>query len=85
MALFTLSAAGEVRPPQFVSAEGDLDAETFAIASTIIRLRTSSFDPSTYRDRYQEALPQLIEAKMKGLTIRPRAVLTPPVIDLMAP
>src|SRR6202035_2366065 len=40
---------------------------------------------STYRDRYQEALQQLIEAKTKGLTIKPRAVSTPsPVIDLMA-
>jgi hypothetical protein len=35
--------------------------------------------------RYQEALQQLIEAKTKGLTIKPRAVSTPsPVIDLMA-
>jgi DNA end-binding protein Ku len=85
MALFTLRAAGEVRAPQFSSAEGDLDAEMVAIAGTIIRQRTSNFDPSAYRDRYQEALQQLIEAKMKGVTIEPRAVSTPsPVIDLMA-
>jgi hypothetical protein len=39
----------------------------------------------TFRDRYQEALQQLIEPKMKGLAIRPRAISTPPpVIDLMA-
>jgi hypothetical protein len=38
-----------------------------------------------FNDRYQEALQQLIEAKTKGLTIKPRAVSTPsPVIDLMA-
>jgi DNA end-binding protein Ku len=56
-----------------------------AIAGAIIRQRTGNFDPSTYRDRYQEALEQLIEAKMKGLTIKPRAAPTPsPVIDLMA-
>ena len=85
MALFTLRAAGEVRAPQFGSAEGDLDAEMVAIAGAIIRQRTGHFDPSTYRDRYQEALQQLIEAKTKGLTIKPRAVSTPsPVIDLMA-
>jgi DNA end-binding protein Ku len=85
MALFTLHAAGEVRAPQFGSAEGDLDAEMVAIAGAIIRQRTGNFDPSTYRDRYQEALQQLIEAKMKGLTIKSRAVSTPsPVIDLMA-
>jgi DNA end-binding protein Ku len=85
MALFTLRAAGEVRAPQFGSAEGDLDTEMVAIAGTIIRQRTGNFDPSAYRDRYQEALQQLIEAKMKGVTIEPRAVSTPsPVIDLMA-
>jgi DNA end-binding protein Ku len=85
MALFTLRAAPEVRAPQFGSAEDDLDAEMVAIAGAIIRQRTGNFDPSTYRDRYQEALQQLIEAKMKGLTIKPRPLSTPsPVIDLMA-
>ena len=85
MALFTLRAAGEVREPQFGGVEGDLDAEMVAIAGAIIRQRTGNFDPSTYRDRYQEALQQLIEAKVKGLPIRPRAVPTPlPVIDVMA-
>ena len=55
-----------------------------AIAVAIIRQRTGNFDPSTYRDRYREALQQLIEAKVKGLTIRPQAVPTPlPVVDLM--
>src|SRR5947209_3266659 len=67
MALFTLRAAGDVRVPQFGSAEGDLDAEMVATAGTIIRHRTGNFDPSNYRDRYQEALQQLIEAKMKGV------------------
>ena len=85
MALCTLRAADEVRASQFGSADGDLDAEMVAIAGAIIRQRTGNFDPSTYHDRYQEALQQLIEAKMKGVTIEPRAVSTlSPVIDLMA-
>ena len=85
MGLCTLRAAEEVRVPQFGDAEGDLDAEMVAIAAAIIRQRTGNFDPSIYRDRYQEALQQLIEAKMKGLTIKPRPLSTPsPVIDLMA-
>jgi DNA end-binding protein Ku len=84
MALFTLRAATEVRAPQFGAAQGD-HAEMVAIAGAIIRQRTGDFDPSTFRDRYQEALQGLIEAKMKGLVIKPRAVSTPPpVIDLMA-
>jgi DNA end-binding protein Ku len=86
MALFTLRAAAEVRTSQFGAGEGDLDAEMVAIAGAIIRQRTGDFDPSTYRDRYQEALQQLMEAKMQGMAIKPRAVSTPPppVIDLMA-
>jgi DNA end-binding protein Ku len=85
MALFTLRAAAEVRASQFGSADGDLDAEMVAIAGAIIGQRTGDFDPSTFRDSYQEALQQLIEAKMKGLAIEPRAASTPsPVIDLMA-
>ena len=56
-----------------------------AIARAIIRPRTGTFDPGTYRDRSQEALRALIEAKLKGLPLKPRQVIMPPpVIDLMA-
>jgi DNA end-binding protein Ku len=75
MALFTLRAPDEVRASQFGNAEGDLDAEMVAIAGAIVRQRTGDFDPSTFRDRYQEALRELIEAKMKGVAIRPKAPL----------
>ena len=85
MALFRLRAAEEVRAAQFGTAEGELDAEMVAIAGAIIKQRTSAFDPGDYRDRYQEALRELIEAKMKGFTIKPREIAPPsPVIDLMA-
>jgi DNA end-binding protein Ku len=85
MALFMLRAADEVRAAQFGGVERDLDAEMVAIARAIIGQRTGSFDPTTYRDRYQEALRELIEAKMKGLTIKFREMAAPPpVIDLMA-
>jgi DNA end-binding protein Ku len=42
MALFTLRAADEVRPAQFGSAEGDLDAEMVAIARAIGRASQST-------------------------------------------
>src|SRR5262249_6856622 len=75
----------EVRAPHFASVDGAIDAEMLAIAGTIIKQRTGKFDPSRFRDRYQEALRELIEAKMKGLPIKPREVSAPaPVIDLMA-
>ncbi len=56
-----------------------------AIARSIIQQRTGKFDPSRFRDRYQESLRELIEAKMKGLPTKPREISTPaPIIDLMA-
>jgi DNA end-binding protein Ku len=85
MVLITLRAADEVRAPEFTNVDGAIDAEMLAIARAIIAQRTGKFDPSKFRDRYQEALQELIEAKMKGIAIKPRAVSTPaPVIDLMA-
>ena len=84
MTLFTLRAAEEVRPAQFAEAKGDLDPEMVAIAGAIIRQRLGQFDPSTHHDRYQEALRQLIEAKMKGRTVKAQEVPTPArVVDLM--
>ena len=85
MALFALRSADEVRAPQLSSVDGDLDAEMVAIARAIIEQRTGTFDPKTYRDRYQEALRELIEAKIKGLPIKPQEVSAPaPVVDLMS-
>jgi DNA end-binding protein Ku len=85
MVLITLRAAEEVRVPQFTRSDAAIDPEMLAIAGAIIGQRTGKFDPSRFRDRYQESLRQLIEAKMKGLPIKPREVSTPaPVIDLMA-
>src|SRR5467141_1470291 len=85
MVLITLRAADEVRVPQFSKFDAAIDAEMLAIARAIIGQRTGKFDPSRFRDRYQESLRELIEAKMKGLPIKPREISTPaPVIDLMA-
>jgi DNA end-binding protein Ku len=85
MVLIILRAADEVRAPQFSEANGAIDAEMLAIARTIVERRTGKFDPSKYRDRYQEALRDLIQAKMQGLPIKPQVVPEPAtVIDLMA-
>jgi len=85
MVLITLRTADEVRAPQFGKADGTIDPEMLAIARAIIGQRLGKFDPSRFRDRYQESLRELIEAKMKGLPIKGREISTPaPVIDLMA-
>ena len=55
-----------------------------AIATMIINGKLGSFDPTTFRDRYQDALRELIEAKIKGLPIRARpAPASAPVVNLM--
>jgi DNA end-binding protein Ku len=86
--LVTLRAADEVRAPQFGEAEGNIDAEMPRCWRSHVRSssqRTGKFDPSRFRDRYQESLRELTEAKMKGLPVKPREISTPvPVIDLMA-
>jgi DNA end-binding protein Ku len=56
-----------------------------ATAEMILERRAGHFDPSTFRDRYQEALRELIEAKMRGLPVKAQPVPAPsPVGDLMA-
>jgi DNA end-binding protein Ku len=85
MVLVTLRASEEIRAPSFATADTDIDADMVAVASMIIKRRSGHFDPAAFRDRYQEALRGLIEAKMKGLPVSPKEIAKPrPVVDLMA-
>ena len=85
MALLTLRAGDEVRAAQFNGFESELDEEMVSIAEMIVKRRAGSFDPATFRDRYQEALRELIEAKLKGLPVPAKpAVPARSVLDLMA-
>jgi DNA end-binding protein Ku len=85
LALVTLRSAEEVRAAEFREYDDDLDEEAVAIAAMIIKRKAGTFDPSTFRDRYQDALRELIEAKVRGLPVKVRAeVRPPPVLDLMA-
>jgi DNA end-binding protein Ku len=85
MALITLRAADEVRPAQFDTLSGEVDLDAVAIARMIIERRAGQFDPLAFRDRYQEALRGLIEAKMRGAPVKTMPTAPPnPVADLMA-
>jgi DNA end-binding protein Ku len=84
LALITLRAADEVRAADFTRFDADLDEEAVSIASMIIKRKIGAFDPSTFRDRYQDALQELIDAKIKGLPIRARpAAPVSTVVNLM--
>jgi len=85
LVLITLRAAEEVRAAGFDDVAGEVDAEAVAIAEIIIKRRAGVFEPTTFRDRYQDALHALVEAKLKGRKIQaPVAVKSPPPLDLMA-
>ncbi len=85
LVMSTVRSADEVRPAEFgAKPNGEADSDMVAIAETIIERRSGAFDPETFRDRYQDALRELVDAKTKGLEPTPRDVAEPPkVINLM--
>lgn len=81
----TVRSADEVRPAEFAPLpKGEIDADMVGIAETIIERRAGAFEPDTFRDRYQDALRDLVAEKTKGQAVAPREVTEPPkVINLM--
>ncbi|MBV9686834.1 MAG: Ku protein [Alphaproteobacteria bacterium] len=78
-------SADEVRPAEFGPPPKDeIDPDMVAIAETIIDRRSGPFEPTTFHDRYQDALRELVAQKTKGQGVAPREVAEPPkVINLM--
>jgi DNA end-binding protein Ku len=66
MALITLRAAEEVRAASFDNTDGDIDPDMVAIAATIIRRRSGSFDPATFRDRLPGGAARTHRGKGEG-------------------
>ncbi|HEX3953128.1 MAG TPA: Ku protein [Stellaceae bacterium] len=78
----------EIRKPQdyfgSISDEG-ADDDQLAIMEQIIKRKTREFDPSQFKDKYQDALRELIAEKMEGKQIPPKEPERRPaqVINLM--
>lgn len=85
LVMSTVRSDDEVRPAEFgPAAKGEIDPDMVGIAETIIERRSGAFDPSTFRDRYQDAVRELVAEKTKGKVSAPREVAEPPkVINLM--
>jgi DNA end-binding protein Ku len=88
LVLTTLRTAEEVRSLDEV-ARPDLpkpDAAMLQIAEKIVEQQSGDFDPSEFRDRYEDALRALIDDKRKGKPARPTKPANDDgkVIDLMA-
>jgi DNA end-binding protein Ku len=69
MVLITLRASEEVRAAAFEKSDAQIDPDMVAIAGTIIKRRSGHFDPTLFRDRYQEALRESVSARsIRGRT-----------------
>ncbi len=61
-----------------------IDGEMLDLARHIIKTKAGAFDPSTFDDRYDAALAELVKAKIEGRRIAPRKEPeTGKVVDLM--
>jgi len=86
MIVTTLRSPDELREYQPLFEEIDdkpLDKEMVKMAKQLIERMTGDFDPSMFEDRYQAALHELVEAKIKGVTPHlPKPTQTGQVINL---
>ncbi len=74
MVLTTLLYPYEVRKPEkYFNEIGDqqIDKEMVAMAHQLIKSKTGHFAPDQFEDRYESALRDIIEKKMKGAKITP--------------
>jgi DNA end-binding protein Ku len=88
LVLTTLRTAEEVRALDQVALP-DLpkpDPKMLQIAEKIVEQQSGDFDPSEFRDRYEDALRALIEEKRKGKPVKPAKAANDDtkVVDLMA-
>ncbi|MBT8485592.1 MAG: Ku protein [Phycisphaerales bacterium] len=65
----TIRASNEVRAgePYFEEiTDGELDADHLKLAEELIKSKTAPLDTSIFRDRYQDAMLEIIKAKIEG-------------------
>jgi DNA end-binding protein Ku len=65
----TLRAASEVRAPETYFEEiknGAVDADQLALAESLVKSKSAPLDTSIFRDRYQDAMVEIIKAKVDG-------------------
>jgi DNA end-binding protein Ku len=85
LALDTVHYQQEIVPlNQFSPPKAEVTEEELDMALSLIKAMTGHFQPDKYKDEYQTALKQMVEAKIKG-----EKIVTPPeekieVGDLMA-
>jgi DNA end-binding protein Ku len=67
MALDTIHYHNEIVPiDQFVPPRADVNDTELEMAVSLIKVMAGDFQPQAYKDEYQSALKELVEAKIKG-------------------
>ncbi|TLZ72756.1 MAG: Ku protein [Methanobacteriota archaeon] len=87
LVLTTLYYADEVKSPPEPPATKPITVtdDEMELAMNLVQALATDFDPSRFKDRYREALLQMIEAKIEGKTIEvPARAEAPSTQDLMA-
>jgi DNA end-binding protein Ku len=87
MLVTTLRDAREVKPASAIFEgipEAEVNEDMLSLAETIIARKRGPFDPALFEDRYQTALRNLVEAKVRGEKPAAASIAEPKVIDLMA-
>ena len=72
MMLYTLRFAAELRDPRDYATDTgtkQADAAQLSLAKQLIDAYTQPFEVSKFKDHYEEALRELVEAKMKNLPL----------------
>lgn len=80
LSIETLRYADEVQKPDAFFAEipeAKPDQELVSLAEELIKRKVSKFDPKAFKDKYEEALRELIDAKMEN---RPPEAIEEPQI-----
>jgi DNA end-binding protein Ku len=84
----TLKFNYEVRPADEVlgsTPQKKVDREMLDLARHIIETKRGTFDPTSFADRYEAALADLVKAKIEGRPLpRPKTLKTTPKTDLLA-
>ena len=88
MMLYTLRFASELRDARDYANETEskqADAAQLGLAKQLIQAYTQPFEASKFKDHYEEALRELVEAKMKNLPAPEPEIekKAPKVVDLM--
>lgn len=72
MMAYTMRYQEELRKPQEYFSDikhTKVDEDSLELAETLIKKRTAAFDPGKFKDGYEVALKELVDAKLKHLPI----------------